>query len=68
MPKIRDNTLDVRAALREKAKELFPEKTLFSVKELSQLSGISAGTIYNNKKKYPFVGRIPLDTFARYIS
>ena len=68
MPKIRDETLDVRAVLKERAKELYPEKHFFTVRELSKISGIPAGTIYNNKTKYPIAGLTPLETFARYIS
>ena len=67
MPKIREEVLEVRAVLRERAKEIHPDKVLFTVKELSEISGIPAQTIYSNKKKYPIYGRIPLDTFARMV-
>jgi len=67
MPKIKEIELDIREALNTKAQELYPDKTLFTVKELSEISGIPSNTIYNNKRKYPIYNVIPVNAFARMI-
>lgn len=41
----------------ERAQTLFPDKTLFNLKETAAILGLSVQTLYNDKERYPF-GRL----------